>query len=117
MSVLLPKDKMWGVANWASRAFFRDLEPWLDQAPTIADEIRFCIQASLDTLDLREANAATLRELSRLIDHAITTNREKQGRDWEDPSFFPGYMQKLDELKATVQDAITETAVGGMSST
>ena len=82
MSFLFAGDAHWGVANWASHAFFRDTEPFLAVAPSLAEDIRFCIDSETDTVDLREADAPKIKELIALIDRVIAANRVTQGKNF-----------------------------------
>jgi hypothetical protein len=106
MSFLLPKNKTWGVANWVSHGFFADAEPFLDQVPSLADDISFCIKSQTDTVDLREASVIAIQELKTLVDKVISSNREKAGRDFHQPEMFPIYMNRLEELKLVVDSLL-----------
>jgi hypothetical protein len=103
MSFLFDHDRVWGVANWVSHAFFSDAAPFLAKAPSLSVDITFCLDTGTDTVDLR-GRSAVLHELLALIDDVIAANRKAQGSDFHAPEQFPIYMQQLDRLRTTVQD-------------
>lgn len=107
MSVLLPQDLDWGVANWVSFGFFNDCLPLLEQAPHLAEDIRFCIEADVDTLDLRRAGKAELQELERLVTAVLEESRTNGAATFSDPAMHPTYIAKLEELAATLRHSLT----------
>jgi hypothetical protein len=106
MSVLLPHDLNWGVANWVSFGFFKDSLPYLDQAPHLAEDIRFCIDAEVDTLDLRGAGRDKIQELKRLVTAVLEQSRATGEAGFSEPAMHPTYVAKLEELAATVDCAM-----------
>ncbi len=100
MSVLFTESQAWLVSNWISRGFFEDCLPHLDRAPLLAGEIRFCIDAGVDTLDLRDKGRAELQELRSLVERVIRDNEFSRGRSFHSPELFPVYSSKLKELAA-----------------
>jgi hypothetical protein len=103
MSFLLPEGKHWGVANWVSRGFFADAEPFLHEAPSLADDIRFCIQAETDTVDLRLADHAILRELLALVERVIAAARNAGPSSFHNPNAYPVYLQRVEQLRDIVR--------------
>lgn len=106
MSILLPQDEAWLVSNWISFGFFEDCLPYLDGASRIAKEIKFCINAEVDTLDLRNAELSELRELLELISSVILENEVKQGSNFVQPNEFKTYFLKLQNLKNLVENLL-----------
>ena len=106
MSILLPNDKLWGVANWISRGFFSDAEQFLQHTSFLAEEIGFCIKTGLDTIDLRNSDLATIRELSALVNDVIARNRVTRGGDFHDPEMFPVYLERLELLNTMTKEAL-----------
>ena len=110
MSFLLPEGKYWGVANWVSRGFFADSEPFLEEAPSLADDIRFCIQAETDTVDLRLADHAVLSELLALVERVIVTTRNAGSSRFHSTDAFPLYLQRVEQLRDIVRTLISPRA-------
>ncbi|HZH16453.1 MAG TPA: hypothetical protein VE057_19030 [Archangium sp.] len=100
MSVLFTEEQAWLVSNWISRGFFEDCLPHLERAPLLAGEIRFCMDAGVDTLDLRDKGRAELQELRSLVEWVIRDNELSRGRNFHSPEQFPLYELKLKELAA-----------------
>lgn len=107
MSVLLPHGRVWGVANWVSFGFFNDCLPHLEQVPHLAEDIRFCIDAEVDTLDLREAGRDKLQELRGLVATVLEQSRATGAASFSDPAMHPTYIAKLEELAETVELSLT----------
>lgn len=100
MSILFTETQGWLVSNWISRGFFEDCLPHLERAPLLAGEIRFCVDAGVDTLDLRDKGQAELQELRSLVESVIRDNSLSRGRNFHSPEQFPLYEFKLKELAA-----------------
>ena len=60
MGALLPDDRSWFAANWVSRGFFEDARRFVAPDSALASDIQYCIDADLDTLDMRDYTAALL---------------------------------------------------------
>jgi hypothetical protein len=103
MSVLLPNEGGWLVANWVSRGFFEDCRPHLDRYPAFADDIRFCLDADVDTLDARRRSPEDVAALYRLVLDVLDDNRRKGGAAFGQPEMFPVYLSKLEQLAETLQ--------------
>jgi len=108
MSFLFSNDVNWSVANWVSRGFFADAEAFLEDAPALADDIKFCIEADTDTVDLRNADPTALRQLLILIDRVMNTNRRAGPSNFHNPEAFPRYLELLEQLRSTVTALIGE---------
>ncbi len=106
MSILLPHNFDWTVANWVSFGFFHDSAPHLGSAPRLANDIRFCIEAEVDTLDLRQAGHAELEELARLLELVLEDTRTRGAAGFKEPEMQPVYMEKLGELGATLRGTL-----------
>lgn len=106
MGFLLPCDQLWSAAHWISRAFFSDAEHFFDRAPLLTEDIKFCIQADLDTVDLRDAELAKLRELSALTEEILAMNRHLRGSNFHHPEWFPVYLEQLERLKGTIEHTL-----------
>jgi hypothetical protein len=107
MGVLLPNDKHWQTANWVAQAFYDDAATFLVDGSALTTKIKFCLDAGLDTLDLRDADAATLTEISRIVDQVIELNGRSKGRNFHDPTMFPVYESKLADLRQLVDAVIS----------
>jgi hypothetical protein len=102
MSFLFTHDKHWSVANWVSRGFFEDAKAFLEEAPALADDVKFCIETDTDTVDFRGADGATLRQLLVLVDRVIAANHATGSASFHNPEAFPVYMQLLEDLRNTL---------------
>ena len=99
MAILLAGSKVWNAANWVSRAFFRDASEVVGDQSPLAERIRVCVDAQLDTLDLETASRAELDEMRGLLEKVIALNVRRNGANFAVPSMFPTYQQKLGELR------------------
>ncbi len=106
MSILLPHNLDWTVANWVSFGFFHDSAPHLESTPRLANDIRFCIEAEVDTLDLRQAGHAELEELDHLLTLVLENTQTRGVTAFKEPEMQPVYMEKLSELAATLRSAL-----------
>jgi hypothetical protein len=109
MSFLFSHDRHWSVANWVSRGFFEDAKTFLDEAPTLADDIKFCIETDTDTVDLRNADRVTLGQLFVLVERVMAANQATGSSSFHDPDAFPVYMQLLEDLRNTLVPLIATT--------
>ncbi len=109
MSVLMPRETYWLTNVWIARGFFNDALPFLSVAPTLEDNIKFCVDAELDTLDLRNANMPTMMEFQALVGKVVDHRRKILGSDFHSPEYFPIYMSKLEELERLVQEVLGVT--------
>ncbi len=103
MGVLFTEAEAWLVSNWISRGFFEDCLPHLSLAPLLAKEIRFCIEAGVETLDLRDKGLAEIKELQTLVERVIRDNERSRGQNFHSPEYFPVYLSKLKELEAQLK--------------
>lgn len=102
MSFLFAHDRHWSVANWVSQGFFADAQAFLEEAPAIADDIKFCIETDTDTVNLRNADATALRQLLTLVDRVVAANRIAGPSSFHSSEAFPVYLQLLEDLRNTV---------------
>lgn len=107
MPILFSGARVWNAANWVARAFYGDANASLDDQSPLADQIRFCVNADFDTLDLENANRAELDELAKLVETVVELNERRKGENFAEPSLFPVYLQKLVELRQLVAQIIT----------
>ncbi len=63
-------------------------------------KIQFCVDAQLDTLDLRRADGDTLRALRAAVDGVITTTEDRGPVAFQVPEAQPVYLEKLRVLVA-----------------
>ncbi|OAN40036.1 hypothetical protein A6A03_19410 [Chloroflexus islandicus] len=103
MSVLLPDQRLWATNRWIARQFFADAIQWIDAAPALAGEIRFCLEAELDTLDLRYADRATLQAFAALVKKVVDYRTAMGASDVAEHNDVLVYMSKLMELSQLVQ--------------
>lgn len=106
MSFLLPRGITWTPANWVSRGFFDDAVHHLTEAPHLADDVRFSVDAEVDTIDLRMATTEVLQELQVLVQRVLAENLERQGSNFYQSEYFPIYLQHLQSLNEMVGDAL-----------
>jgi hypothetical protein len=102
----MPNDKSWLVSNWISFGFFEDCLPHLSKAPHIASKIQFCIDAEVDTLDLRNAEKQHIQELKSLVSLVVQDNHRSQGSNFHSAEFFPVYLAKLQELVTLLDEML-----------
>ena len=115
MSVLLPNEGAWLVANWVSRGFFEDCRPHLDRYPAFAEDIRFCLDADVDTLDARRRGPEDVAALYRLVLDVIDDNRRKGSVAFGQPEMFPVYLSKLEQLAETLKASVHESPSRGVT--
>lgn len=106
MSFLLPRGKHWSVANWISHGFFADAQPFLTEAPSIAEDIKFCIATETDTLDLRSADQAALTQLLILVDSIIAATLKAGPSSLFTTDAFSTYVQQLEQLRDIVSELV-----------
>ena len=88
----------WRCNKWISFKFFEDAIKFLDLNSEITQEINFLIKTKIDTLNLTRFPEA-IEEFKVIIENVIQYNKETQGADMHDPSYFQVYFDKLLELK------------------
>lgn len=108
MSFLFANGMTWAVANWVSRGFFVDAEAFLRDAPALADDIKFCVETDTDTVDLRNADHATLGQLLTLVDRVANANRSAGPSSFHSPEAFPTYLSLLEQLRITVSALLSQ---------
>ncbi|MEM0338004.1 MAG: hypothetical protein QW683_08825 [Candidatus Caldarchaeum sp.] len=108
MSVLLPNQRLWATNQWIARRFFADALQWIDAAPALEGEIRFCVDAEVDTLDLRHADKATLHAFAVLVKKIVDYRNTIGASDFVVRDYFPIYMAKLVELDQLIQATLNE---------
>jgi hypothetical protein len=108
MSFLLPNGKAWTPAKWISMGFFSDAVGHLKDAPHLADEIRFCLDSEVDTIDLRDTNVSILRELQKLVQSVLAENVASQGGKFLQVEYFPLYLRYLHSLDELVSSTVRE---------
>jgi hypothetical protein len=108
MSVLFTEDRAWLVTSWISRGFFEDCLPHLDRAPLLAGDIRFCVDAGVDTLDLRGKGRAEFQELKVLAEQVAHDNEHSGGKNFHSPELFPIYLSKIKELPDCITQVLEE---------
>jgi hypothetical protein len=109
MSVLLPGNNVWNASNWVVRSFFEDALPFVGEAPLLAPDVQFFNDAGVGALDLRGGNEEALRELTSLVGRVIEENLRLKGSNFHDPTAFPVYMGKLEELREMVDASLERT--------
>jgi len=116
MGLLLPNDKHWLPADWVAMGFFTDCLGLVGEvAPSLADDINFCVKAQLDTLDLRTIERPSALQLLALIKQVLATSRANGGQEFHLPALYPIYIEKLEQLQDLVGDLVLqlpETASG-----
>jgi hypothetical protein len=90
--------------------FFADAAEFLDEAPALAVDIKFCIETDTDTVDLRNAHRATLDQLLVLVDRVSAANHNVEPARFHSPEAFPTYVRMLDQLRSTVASLIGDVA-------
>jgi len=106
MSFLFANDLNWSVANWVSRGFFADAEGFLEEAPALAEDIKFCIETDTDTIDLRNAERSTLDQLLVLVERVMAANHKDGPTKFHSPEALPVYLRLLGALRSTIASLI-----------
>src|SRR5579859_3132727 len=106
MAVLMPKEIDWSASQWISRGFFEDALALSDISPKIEKDIRFCVDAGIDTLDLRNVNIDVMRDFNNIVDKVINYRIVIRGNDFHLPEYFPVYMSKLEELRNSAHEVL-----------
>jgi hypothetical protein len=96
------------VANWVSFGFFHDAQKHLRPGTRLAQDIQFCVDAKVDTLDARAADEATLAELKDMVDRVVMDARAAGSSGFQHPGAYPGYMEKLAALQVEVAAALAD---------
>ena len=109
MSICLPHDRGWSPANWVLRNFFDQAQSYLHLAPHLADEMKETITTGLTILDLENSRPEAFHELKVLTDKVIEFNRQQGSAGWQSPEFYPGYMARLEELRALCAQVLGES--------
>jgi hypothetical protein len=78
MSILMPQEKEWLANNWVSHTFFEDCADHLSKVPQLSRDIQFCLEADVDTLDLRTKDIQIILELKALVALVIKDNLLKK---------------------------------------
>lgn len=99
MSILMPEGIEWLTNSWISRGFFDDAIILPDIIPKIKNNIRFCIDADVDTLDLRDASIDVMGTFNSMVNKVINYRLLTKGDDFHLPEYFPVYISKLEELR------------------
>lgn len=107
MSIFLPNGSLWGVSNAISTAFFRECLAHLEVAPSLADDIRFCVDAEVDTLDLRGKGPLASSELRELVARALAA---EQGSDAD----HHAYQSRLLELRQMLDFTASNRGTGDL---
>ncbi len=103
MSILFSEEKSWLVNNWISRSFFEDCLLHLEEIHLLKEEIRFCVEAEVDTLNLRNKDFEALKELRSLVKAVIQDNLQANGKNFQIAEYFPLYLNKVKELNSLIQ--------------
>jgi len=111
MSIIFKDYKLWGTANWVTRALFQDIESYLDQTPVVGPHIKMCINLDLDTLDLRDMDLQCVSQMEFLVQKAIQDNKISQGSNFHDPTVFPVYIEKLEELGYMIHNVLNDMSI------
>lgn len=106
MGLLLPGDLAWTPATWVARAFCDDAVQNVAEAPHLADDLRFCVDAEVYTVDLRMATNEMLEELQSLVQRVLADNLEHRGTNFVQREYFPIYLQHLRSLSDLVEKAL-----------
>ena len=102
--VTLKKDKKndihiaWLCNKWVSFNFFDDVIASSEINTELTKEIKYLNDFGFDTLNLMRFPDA-IEEFKIIIENVIQYNKETQGSDMHDPSYFQVYFDKLLELK------------------
>lgn len=97
MGILLPGDVDWSPAAWVSRGLFSDLHE-VGLPVRLEAEVRFCLDAAVDTLDLRGASGNELRALRQAIARVVSRTEAAGPAAFQTPEFQPTYLEWLRKL-------------------
>jgi len=107
MSILMPQEKEWLANNWVSRTFFEDCTNHLAKVPQLSQDIQFCLEADIDTLDLRTKDIQAILELKALVALVIKDNFLKRGSNFHSPEYFPFYLGRVKILDGLIEEVVT----------
>lgn len=107
MSILMPEGVEWLTSSWISRGFFDDAMTLQNIDLRIRNDIRFCLDAEVDTLDLSDVNIIVMKNFSDLVKEVITYRLARKGNDFYLPEYFSLYMSKLEELKNLTHEVLS----------
>jgi hypothetical protein len=105
MGILLPNNKFWAHAGWVSREFFDDCLELIGDDATFSDikeEIEDTVKFHVFTLSYENIERSKLVRLQKLVDRIILLNNDRGDQHFNDPKWFPGYMEKLEKLRSVL---------------
>ena len=88
----------WVCKKWISLKFFEDSILFLKDDSKLKETINLLSEVRLDTIDLTDFPEA-IQEFKTILHNVIQYNKETQGADMHDPSYFQVYFDKILELK------------------
>jgi len=110
--IFLPDGRAYAPASWAYDTTLRSIADALgqtpeDQALRVWLDHQTCAEQGmgLGSVDVRELAPSVARRFIEAIPEALAVERAKGSDDWHDPSFFPGWLKRFEELQAMVEAA------------
>ncbi len=110
MGILLPNDVDWSPANWVGRGLFEDLLERGSLPPALAADTQFCVDAEVDTLDLRDASTDDLRVLRRAVGAVVRSSEAQGSASFQRPEFHSVYLEKLRSLEEQLEGLLGAAA-------
>ncbi|WP_299212718.1 hypothetical protein [uncultured Dokdonia sp.] len=98
MSILISENNTWTANKWISFKFFEDALKFVNVESELGKKLTFLSFVSIDFLDLTDFSDINSK-FSDVLNNVIEYNKEIQGADMHDPSYFQMYFDKLLELK------------------
>lgn len=113
MGILMRENVHWSPANWVARGLYQDLLEGGGLPPMLAAATQFCVEAELDTLDLRKASEEELRSLRELVERALFATEARGPASFQLPEFHPVYIDKLNDLLGQLDELVGVANDGG----
>ena len=86
--ILLPDERSLHAANWVTRGLLDHLGARPGLPATIAEKVRWCLDARFYTLDLRNASTADLAGLLSLLRDVIAETEARGAASFQQPAPF-----------------------------
>lgn len=111
MGILLPNNKFWAYAGWVSRGFFDDCLEVIGDDITLADikeDIEDTVKFYGFTLSYENIERRKLVKLQELVNKVIILNKTRGALHFNEPKFFPGYIEALEKLNNVLKEVENE---------
>ena len=106
--IIFDKKRNWYGANWAGRNLVYRVREHLpqDSSKHLVERLGHIDDFPGCNVDLSELSVDELRALLAAAEKAVAATRAAGPSSFQDPSFFPGFLQKFEEFTHMVEDKI-----------